>query len=445
MTDGRRPKRGEAVVVGAGIAGLLAARVLARHFGRVTVLERDALTPEPTPRKGVPQGRHLHSLATRGSGLLEELFPGLDAELAAAGCPRIDQALDTVTALPTGLLPRFRSGVTMRSVSRPLLEWTIRRRLLREGRVRFVEGREVTGLLVEDGRVRGVEARVRGGGGRERFPAEVVLDASGQGSRAPRWLAALGYEPPAETVVDARLGYATRWYRVPEGFSGDWRSLAVLPGWPRNPRGGSLREVEGGRWTVVLLGIAGDYPPTDPEGFERFARSLPSPILHRAIAEAEPISPVYGYRKTANRRRHYERARLPEGFLVAGDAFCTLNPSYGTGMTAAALAARALGEALESGGTRRLGRRFHRSQARAVAAAWRISASSDAQWAAASNIKELGPARRLLHRVSEEVLRLATEDERTARALLEVKNLLAPPQALLRPGILLPALRRSLG
>jgi flavin-dependent dehydrogenase len=436
---------GEAVVVGAGIAGLLAARVLCGHLRRVTVLERDALPAGPGPRKGVPQGRHLHSLATRGSGLLEELFPGLDAELAAAGCPEIDQALDTVTALPAGTLPRFRSGVTMRSASRDLLEWTLRRRLLREGRVRFVEGREVTGLVVEGGRVRGVEARARGGGGRERFAAGLVVDASGQSSRAPRWLSALGYEPPAETVVDARLGYATRWYRVPEGFSEGWRSLAVLPGWPHNPRGGSLREVEGERWTVVLLGIGGDYPPTDPEGFERFARSLPSPILHRAIAGAEPISPVYGYRKTANRRRHYERARLPEGFLVAGDAFCTLNPSYGTGMTAAALAARALEESLRYGGTRRLGRRFHRRQARAVAAAWRISASSDAQWAAASSVKELGPLRRLVHRVSEGVLQLATEDERAAQRLLEVKNLLAPPQALLGPGILLPALRRALG
>ena len=268
-----------------------------------------------------------------------------------------------------------------------------------------------------------------------------MVDASGAGSRAPRWLAEIGHEAPEETVVDAGLGYATRWYRVPEDFSGDWTGVAVLPGWPETTRGGTLRRVEGDLWTAVLIGTGGDYPPTDPERFVSFAASLHSPAIHEAIKGAEPASPVYGYRRTANRLRHYEKTRLPGNFLVAGDAACVLNPSYGQGMTAAALSAVALRECL-SGDPANLSRRFQRRQRKAVAPCWTATTNSDAQWAA-GGLEDLGLARRALYRVSEEVMELAVEREDVARTLLGVKNLIEPPSALLRPGILLPALART--
>ncbi|MGI9050931.1 MAG: NAD(P)/FAD-dependent oxidoreductase [Rubrobacteraceae bacterium] len=443
-------KLGEnAVVIGAGMSGLLSARVLAGCFEKVTVLDRDRLPEDPAPRKGVPQGRHLHSLAVRGSELLEDFFPGLDRELADAGCPAVDQARDTVTDVPSGRLPRFESGIVMRAVSRDLLEWRIRRRLSDNPRIRFVPNREATGILYDKSsrRITGVSSRVRGGEGREDFAADLVVDASGQGSRTPRWLAELGLEAPRETVVDAGLGYATRWYRVPEEFEGDWKSLAVLPEWPEEPRGGSLRRVEGDRWTAVLIGIGKrDQPPTEPEAFLDFVRSLPSPIIAEAIENAEPISPVYGYRRTANRRRHYEKlANMPENLLITGDAACVMNPSYGQGMTLAALCAKALEGSLRGGwrDLADLSKEFHRRQAKAVAPSWTTTAGSDAQWAAGSP-EELGPLRRFLHRISEEVFRMAVREPEVARTLLEVKNLVKPPRALLHPGILLPALRRTL-
>lgn len=224
-------------------------------------------------------------------------------------------------------------------------------------------------------RGRGREGHGAGDGSTEELPADLVVDASGAGSRAPRWLQEIGHEAPEETVVDARLGYATRWYRVPENFSGDWTGVAVLPGWPGSTRGGTLRRVEGGLWTAVLIGTGGDYPPTDPEEFRAFAASLHSPAIHDAIKDAESASPVYGYRRTANRLRHYERTRLPEDFLVAGDAACVLNPSYGQGMTAAALSAMALREWLGEGRAD-LSRRFQRRQRRAVAPCWTATTNS---------------------------------------------------------------------
>src|SRR5918997_434289 len=311
---------GHAVVIGAGVGGLLAGRVLADRFERVTLAERDPLSSNSPDdsifRKGVPQGRHLHSLATRGGEILERYFPDLDAELAAAGCPALDQAQDAITDTPAGRLPRFRSGVTMRAVSRSLLEERIRRRLRERAEVCFLASREAVGLVPgANGSVTGVRVRGRAASHRDDFAgaeetlvADLVVDASGQGSRTPHWLEALGYNAPEEEVVDARLGYATRWFRVPEDFSDDWKGLAVLPGWPDDTRGGTLRRVEGDVWTVVLIGLGGDYPPTRGDAFLEFARTLSSPVIYDAIKNAEPVSPVYGYRRTANRRRRYERA-----------------------------------------------------------------------------------------------------------------------------------------
>ncbi|MDQ3386623.1 MAG: FAD-dependent monooxygenase [Actinomycetota bacterium] len=437
-----------ALVIGAGMSGLLGARVLAGCFERVTVLDRDRLADGPVSRKGVPQGRHLHSLAVRGSELLEEFFPGLDAELSEAGCPAVDQAGDTVTDVPSGRLPRFTSGIVMRAASRDLLEWRIRKRLLENPRIQFISNREATELLLDKptNRVTGLSTRIRGGEGTEEFAADLILDASGQSSRMPRWLAELGLETPEETVVDAGLGYATRWYRVPENFAGDWKSLAVLPKWPEEPRGGSLRRVEGDRWTAVLVGIGADnQPPNDPEAFQEFARSLPSPTIADALEDAEPISPAYGYRRTANRRRHYDSLdTMPENLLVIGDAACVMNPTYGQGMTLAALSATALETSLSKNRSLKgLARDFHRRQTKAIASSWTTTASSDSQWSA-NNLEELGLFQTLLHIASGEVFQMAVAKKSVTRTLLEVKNLVKPPGAMLRPGILFPAIGRVL-
>ena len=76
-----------AVVLGGSLAGLLAARILADHFDEVTVIERDAYTETTAARKGIPQANHVHGLLVRGRQILEELFPGVQDEMIAAGAP----------------------------------------------------------------------------------------------------------------------------------------------------------------------------------------------------------------------------------------------------------------------------------------------------------------------------------------------------------------------
>src|SRR5438309_3565268 len=79
----------QAVVLGASMGGLMAARVLSDAYERVTVVERDRLPEFSANRRGVPQGRHAHGLAARGAQILEELFPGLLDELVASGAPML--------------------------------------------------------------------------------------------------------------------------------------------------------------------------------------------------------------------------------------------------------------------------------------------------------------------------------------------------------------------
>jgi 2-polyprenyl-6-methoxyphenol hydroxylase-like FAD-dependent oxidoreductase len=292
----RRPG-GEAVVIGGSMAGLFAARVLADRFDRVTVVDRDCFPDGPRFRKGVPQSRHVHVLLAKGLEIAEQLFPGIEAEWVAAGAVPIDWPRDVLLLTSRGWCDRFTTGIRILCASRELLEWGVRRRLATYGNVRFLEGRDVTGLMAgADGRrVEGLRTRARssGGGGEEatdELRAELLVDASGRNSRAPEWLAELGYVPPAEVKITPFLGYASCHYAIPAGFDADWRVLFLQGEAPAIARGGALFPIEGDRWIVTLAGTRPNYPPTEDEGFLAFARSLRSPVLHEAIRHADILA-----------------------------------------------------------------------------------------------------------------------------------------------------------
>ena len=268
------PIGSRALVIGGSIAGLLASRVLSRRFDRVTIVERDRFPGGPTRRNGVLQASHQHIMLRRGTDILERLFPGIRGELVAAGAPLVDMANDAAWLTPFGWGVRFPSELVMLTCSRDLLEWSVRRRVAALPKVRFLQSAEVTGLLpAANGvdRVGGVKIRFRGERdgerGEEVLRADLVVDASGRPSRAPRWLKDLGYEPPQESVIDAHLGYTSRLYRIPKGFEPGWKGAYVQLAPPEHTRGGALLPIEGGRWMVTLAGTGGDYPPTDERGF----------------------------------------------------------------------------------------------------------------------------------------------------------------------------------
>ncbi len=452
--DATRGQRAHAVVLGAGMAGLLAARVLAGHFEQVTVVDRDRLPEHPRFRPGVPQSRHLHVLLGRGLECLEQLLPGFEADLVTAGAPVVEGS-QSLWLNAAGWSRRYPSPIRLLGASRELIEWQARTRITALNNVQILEGCEAVGLLADPSRdaVTGVRLRSRDGRAAATAPAtevaaDLVVDASGRQSRAPRWLAELGYQPPAETTISSQLGYASRQYAIPAGFKTDWRMLVINAKPPGNARSGALVPIEGSRWMVALIGSGRDHPPTDDAGFLEFARGLRSPLLYEAIKEAEPASPIYGFRNTDNRRRHFERLRRwPEQFLVIGDAGCTFNPIYAQGMTVTAMTAVALDHILAEhrrrSDTDPLGRAGwpQRQVARTSAGAWTMATTEDLRYPWTEGAR-LDLPTRIMHRYADRVLEVANGNPKVNTAFVNVVNLRHPPTSLLRPGVLLPVLAR---
>ncbi|HZI09617.1 MAG TPA: FAD-dependent oxidoreductase [Myxococcus sp.] len=309
------PAGQHAIVYGGSMAGLITAGVLARHFERVTLVERDGFEQGPQQRKGVPQARHLHGLLTRGLNILGELFPGIQEDLKAAGAQVIDMAGDHAWYMAGLWRPRIQSGISFYAQSRPLLEWTVRQRVLALPNVRLLDGREVTGFLTsaDKARVTGVQLQAPGGGDAQTLEGELVVDTSGRGSRTPQWLEALGYPRVEETRIHVDVIYGSRLFRPPANFAASWKMLSVSPELPKDRKVGSICTIEDNQWLVTMAGWLGAEPPQDDAGYLEFARSMTQPHFHEALRHAEPLGPVHLHKFSHNQRRHYERmSRFPE-------------------------------------------------------------------------------------------------------------------------------------
>jgi 2-polyprenyl-6-methoxyphenol hydroxylase-like FAD-dependent oxidoreductase len=441
------PARQHAVVIGGSIAGLLAARVLADHFARVTIVERDQLPADPVFRAGVPQGRHLHVLLERGQQLLEHYLPGFTKELIQHGGQEFDFIESVRLNAGYGWNPQFHGGIPFISATRPLVEWLVRQQVHAHPAITILVQHSAVDLTATPDRKRVTGVRVRLRDDQPDNPitelaADLVIDASGRHSSALEWLSALGYQAPTVTEIDPHLGYATRVYR-PQPAPRTWRTLYQMMQPPKHLRGGVITTVEGGDWLVTLSGYGADIPPTDEAGFLAFARSLPTPDVADAIAEAEPLSPIYGYRDTSNQWRHYERLRaLPDGFIVTGDAAVAFDPIYGQGMSIAAIDADVLARALARAHDPALGGfgpRFQRALARAVTPAWQLSTAGDVLVPGVT-----GGQPSLLVRVQNAYLgriyRIMSKQKLARLTFTRVVMMTQPPTALFHPAIFLRAM-----
>jgi 2-polyprenyl-6-methoxyphenol hydroxylase-like FAD-dependent oxidoreductase len=422
----------QAVVLGASMAGLLAARVLSERFERVVIIERDTLPPAGEHRRGVPHGRHLHGLHPRGREILEELFPGFTASLAASGAVRGDVLGEVRWQLSGHQLRQATIGLPGLLASRPFLEGHIRAMVQQLPGVRFLEDCSACGLTTAQDKqtVIGVQVRGPGGGSPAQVAGSLVVDATGRGSRTPVWLAELGYQPPEQERVEIGLGYATRTYRLrPGAMGGD--QLILTAGTPANPRAGILAAIEGGRHILTIAGICGDYPPTDPQGFDDFAAGLPSADIAAAIAGAEPLDDPVPFRFPASVRHQYEQlAGFPAGLLVIGDAVCSFNPVYGQGMTVAAAEAMILRRLL---GRRAVpdARRYFRAIAAAIDVAWDIAVGADLAFPQVPGKRSAKV--RLVNAYMPRLHAAAAHDKTLAAALIRVIGLKDRPEGLLRP------------
>jgi 2-polyprenyl-6-methoxyphenol hydroxylase-like FAD-dependent oxidoreductase len=427
-------RTGHAIVLGASIGGLLAARVLSESYAKVTIFDRDELPTGTADRKGVPQGEHSHGLLAKGRQVLEELFPGFTADLAAQGAVPIDVQRDCVWLNDGRRIPRATSGLDGLCVSRPALEAYVRDQVRALPQVEIHSGHEAVGLLTDPDRTSVTGARILPRHGVEqRHDADLVVDATGRGNRGPTWLVELGYDRPPEDLVNSGTVYMSRDYRRTPGDA-DFAAIIMSPS-PATPYGGVAIAAEGDRWMVTLLGVgAGQAPPADPDGYLAFAAKLPSQQLHELLSRAEPLGPPKKLRLPTSVRRRYERlTRLPDGFIAFGDAICSFNPAYGQGMTVAAAEAIALRDCLRKG-RRQLPKRFFGKAAQVIDVPWDIAVGADLRYP-----EVVGTRSRKTELLNAYVAKLHIAAERHAivgRAFLTVANLMAAPQALFSPGIL---------
>ncbi len=455
--SGEKPSSGRhVVVIGSGIGGLLAAKVLCEYFDRVTVVDRDRFPDAPDHRGGVPQSRHAHGLLPLGQSIIFKLFPGIEDELRAGGAT-VDRGVFPVRVVsPAGLLPMRPSPDDVLMTSRILLEWHLRRYLAAHPRLCFIPEAEVVGLASDVpgsraalGRVTGVQVRYRNGTGAGVLEANLVVDASGRGSKAPEWLSGLGYGEVTEEVVSSQLGYASRFYAKPDRFPSEWLGLIINGRPPHNPRAGLVLAIENGGWHVTLGGFAGAEPPTDEAGFRQWARDLPDPSVYEAIRVARPLTPIRGWRTPTNRLRHFERlTSWPAGFVVTGDAVCALNPIYGQGMTVSAMDALVLRKCLaaHSGGARAgFERTFQRRLAKNVAMPWLVASSEDLRWPGVQlRGARLPRGMSLVQRYIDRVMRAAMQDLYLSEKYLNMILMTAHPLTLFTPGVLARLARNAL-
>lgn len=258
---------------------------------------------------------------------------------------------------------------------------------------------------------------------------DLTVDATGRGSRSPRWLADLGYVAPGEDRLEVGVHYATRLFRrVPGDLDGCRHVTVAIPQGER--RGGLLLAVEGDRWLVTLVGLLGERPPTDLDGFVNYARTLWAGDLHEVVATAEPIGEAStGAFPTYLRRRYDRLRRFPSRYVVTGDAVCSLNPLYAQGMSVAIGEGAVLGQVLDQHGLDSVGRHVLQRTKRAVDAAWWLATGADlghpdvqrrrtAQW-------------RLINAYINRLLPVAHRDPVVAEAFLAVNGLMAQPQHLM--------------
>jgi len=354
-----------AVVIGGGITGLAATRVLAERGARVTILERDAEPDTATPdeafaswrRKGAPQVRDSHAFLGRLRSLLRDRYPDLLEALLAAGASELDMLERPPLTLPPLAREPGDEDLVALGCRRTTFEWVLRRDVLHRSGIALVAGAQVRGLLATGGRpptLTGV--RYATDGDERELAADLVVDASGRHSKAPEWLQAIGAAPPREKIEPSGIVYYTRFYRFraganppppsahPAAADYNWIKYAIFPA---DDRTFSVT-------FAVPLAVPRLKVLVRPAAFDEMARALPAIKAWVAPEIAEPIGdpshPVQAMGGLINRVRRFvvDGRLVAVGFFVLGDAAYCTNPLYGRGCAQAFLHADLLGEAIDA-------------------------------------------------------------------------------------------------
>jgi 2-polyprenyl-6-methoxyphenol hydroxylase-like FAD-dependent oxidoreductase len=429
----------QAIVVGAGIAGLTAAKALSTHFEKVSVLERDALPAGPEARIGTPQSRQLHVLLKSGLDALVEFFPGFEAELEHAGAVPVRVGSEMLIESPGfDPFPQRDLGFDQLCMTRPLIESVVRRFLQQQANITLQPSCRVTRLLAADDRtaVVGVRCEMLGGGSQE-IAADLVVDASSRGTLTLELLDQLGTPRPEEEEIGADIGYATGTFEIPQALSRDRLGVIHRPT-AESGRSAMISPIENNCWHVGLNAVHYEKPPESLDDFKAFLKSLRTLTIYNAVKDAVLVGSIHRFRLPGSTRRRFEAlANFPAGLLVIGDAICRFNPAFGQGMSVAAMEARVLRRFLDARSVAAhsldgLAPEFFTAIQDVLAPPWSV-AENDFMYPKTRGRRPEDFPQRM--KFGAALQRLAAEDAGVHRILAEVNHLVTPPGALRDPQI----------
>ena len=432
-----------AVVIGGSIAGCLTARVLSDYFDKVTIFEADTPPDEAVPRKGVPQGNHVHALLAGGTAVIRKYFPTIHDDLVAGGADYGDPQIKWRVFMGGAWAQRIPSGLGSYMMSRPLLEATVRKHTLAIPNITLHVATPVSAYTWDESatRVTGVTLESSG----ESVKADFVADVSGRNSKASDWIKKEGFTSPERSNIGIDVGYTTFVVAEPPNNQRNWNMLyTIQKEIPAETRGGGIFCIEGGRYLVSAQAYHKDYAPTDWEGFLAYFKSHPFPEIYEAIKNCEPISEAREYRYAAYLRRHYEKlSDFPKGLVVLGDAICSLNPVYGQGMTVAAKEVEHLDQCLQKCASDghikdNFALEFFKGATKFVDAAWDATTVEDFRYPQTRGQRPKGYA--FAKWLNRRFFALTATDKEFAFAFNKVLWLVEPPESLLKPKYLFKAL-----
>jgi 2-polyprenyl-6-methoxyphenol hydroxylase-like FAD-dependent oxidoreductase len=425
----------QAIVIGAGMAGLAAAGALADYFENVLILERDILPRWPVPRNGTGQSRHLHVLLPGGHRILSELFPHFERDLIGAGSVPLRVFRDIRMEIGgIGALPQRDFGWSFHCGTRPLIELVTRRQVERLTNVTFRAGRPVSNISYAS--AGGMTATLEGSD--DPIRADLVVDASGRAAPTLAFLRSAGHPPPEEVTIGIDLHYTTTSFAIPKNAPTDWKGVGSWADAPESSRAGFLMPMEGNRWIVTFSGHW-IRSPDDHEGFMEHARQLHTQSIYNVIKDAERISGFERYGFPANRWRRFDRLKeFPRGLLPIGDSICRFNPVYGQGMSVAAQQARLLKQLLKRRATMSdplndLAAAFFSESLPFIDAAWNMSAIPDFVYPETRGERPADFEKRMQY--TRALLQATIRHPVVQRAHAQVQQLLQPPSILQEPDI----------
>jgi 2-polyprenyl-6-methoxyphenol hydroxylase-like FAD-dependent oxidoreductase len=429
-----------AVVIGAGISGLAAARALADYFEDVTVLERDDFSSVATPRPGAPQGTQPHGLLGGAMKGLDELFPDFARDLVQVGAVQVDPGSEVLMEYP-GMdpFPLRKWNWFIYSLTRPLIELTMRKRVEQRNNIALRGGCRVVEIAgtPDGGAVSGVWCQTAAGP--EMISADLVVDASKHGALTLSFLQSSGRPLPEETTIGVDIRYATALYALSPGSLGKFKAIVTFPSAPEDVRTAYLLPVQNNYWQLLLIGRGDDAPPAAADEFLAFAQKLSTPTVYNAMKGSKRLNEVARYGFPESKWRHFAQLdNFPRGLLLVGDAICCLNPVYGQGITVAVQQANILRRLLSAHARQAdplatLGRDYLAEAESLLEAPWAMSAIPDFIYPQTRGKRPDDLEDRLKFQMA--LTRLSTHDAELYKLLNEVRHLLKPLSVLDDPAL----------